>query len=573
MLKTIDIYITKVCNLNCEYCYVDLEKKVRSFDNETFTERINLLEYDIIRFIWWEPLIQWNNIVEIVESTQAKKPKMQYIIVTNGTMLDTKKVSYIQDTWIIIENSLHFAALKRFFHKEYLEMIFPIRHLVRFSLIFEPNNIEWPTQLIEFLEKNGFYQFCLSPEVYGDWTNEHIAALKNILVRLIALTNRNKSLVFLGPDGATIPIKVRTCTKTIADEEGQTHACNRLERIPENFQYEDAFGYFDRVNGCDSCHNKWFCICPVSWYLDAQKDPVILNKKAKIFHQLNEVFIEFYKTIHRNRGNKNFLTGPYDNLRLNLTNQCNLRCDYCYLDFNNQELSFEIGSNIIEWHLRDSWDEKIISFFGGEPLLKFDNLMKFVAYVNSMESTLWKKITYCIATNATMMTEPIAKFLYDNNFDIHISWNGTKEIHNNTRDTSYVALKKWLDILDQYFLKESLVILLAFGPDQVSSLYRSFEHIFWLGYRKFNFELFYWEKYIWEERDLKMMHLQLALIFRQFGREFQCLNLHESNAIDISVDGEAASHSFGFHWYAVDFSPKGRLISSIKKLTLAVWKR
>ena len=35
-MKILDLYITKVCNLNCEYCYVDLVNKEESFDLSSF---------------------------------------------------------------------------------------------------------------------------------------------------------------------------------------------------------------------------------------------------------------------------------------------------------------------------------------------------------------------------------------------------------------------------------------------------------------------------------------------------------------------------------------------------------
>jgi len=51
-MKILDLYITKVCNLDCEYCYVDVVKKEgKEFDVKDFTERVNLLDYDHIKFL------------------------------------------------------------------------------------------------------------------------------------------------------------------------------------------------------------------------------------------------------------------------------------------------------------------------------------------------------------------------------------------------------------------------------------------------------------------------------------------------------------------------------------------
>jgi hypothetical protein len=231
-------------------------------------------------------------------------------------------------------------------------MIFPVRDLLRFSIIFQPHLIGSPIELILLLEKYGFYHFALAPEIYADWTRESIFQMKEALEKLVQLTEKNRKLIFFGPDVDVLEIKSNDCHKTVVDEQGSTFLCNRINRIPEGFQYHHAFDYFDQVNGCFSCKHKWFCICPVSWYLDYQEDKTILEQRARVFHQLNEIFIEFFSSIQKIRGNKNFLTGPYDEIRLNMTNQCNLRCNYCYLDFNNKELSYETAVNIIEWHLR-----------------------------------------------------------------------------------------------------------------------------------------------------------------------------------------------------------------------------
>lgn len=566
MKKTIEIYITKVCNFNCEYCYVELESKVQDFQHEEFSERINLLEYDMIRFIGGEPLIKWKDIAKIVETTREKKPEMEFIIITNGSLLDTEKVEFINHHRILVENSLHFRSFGKFFGKKYLETIFPIRDLLRFSIIFQPHLIDSPVELIFLLEKYGFYQFALAPEIYADWTSESIIQIEKALENLVQLTEKNRKLIFFGPDMDTLEMKSSDCHKTVVDEQGSTFLCNRIDRIPEWFQYHHAFDYFDQVNGCFSCKHKWFCICPVSWYLDYQADKTVLEQRAKIFHQLNEVFIEFFISIQKVRGNKNFLTGPYDEIRLNMTNQCNLRCNYCYLDFNNQELSYETAINIVEWHLRWDGEKKAISFFGGEPLLKFENIRRIVEFSDTLVEKLWKKMQYRIATNAILMNPEIAEYLASHDFDIHISWNGNRVTHNETRDRSYDKLQNGLTVLTQFFPKERIVILLGFWPKQASSLFVSFQDIFELWYRKFNFELFYGEKYVWDDDIWNIVDSQMEIIMEHYGNEMYCLNSDSHKVIDISAEGKIDTNSFSFHTKdTIDFSPKKRLLAILNK--------
>lgn len=574
MKKTIDIYITKVCNLNCEYCYVELENTVKDFNSQAFHKKIHLLEYRTIRFIGGEPLMKWNDIVNIVEMVRLKDPSIAFHIITNGLLFTESKIKFIEKHQIIIENSLHFQSLSKTLSKRYLEMVFPIRELIRFSIIFEPHHIQFPRKIISLLMKSWFFHFIVSPEVYSNWNDENIALLQWEIIILLDLVKNNRKITFHGPEADQLILKKNDCHKVISDETGDTYKCNRINKIPIDFTYDNAFDFFNSVNQCYSCEKKWFCICPVSWYLDHLDSPKLLPIKAKMFHILNKIFIEFASEIQKIRGNKNFLTWPYKEIRLNLTNQCNLRCNYCYLDYSNQELSYENAANIIEWHLRWNGNHKMISFFGGEPLLKIETIKQIVEFAGELAQKLGKTIQYCIATNATLMTNEIAQFLYINHFDIHISWNGTPDLHNETRDMSYEKMTRWLDILAKYFQKEDIMILMGFWPKQVPLLFRSFEHIFSLWYRRYNFELFYGDTFVWDEKIYKILDIQIWLIMHQFGQYIYCSNIEQKDFIDISVDGSIWTNSFIFHHKKnTDFSPKEKLLSSIQKYKNFLWKK
>ena len=60
------------------------------------------------------------------------------------------------------------------------------------------------------------------------------------------------------------------------------------------------------------------------------------------------------------------------NYSLYLTDSCNLNCKYCYEKKfkTNRELSFDNIKKIIDNEIKSKSKESIITFFGGEPLLK-----------------------------------------------------------------------------------------------------------------------------------------------------------------------------------------------------------
>ena len=101
---------------------------------------------------------------------------------------------------------------------------------------------------------------------------------------------------------------------------------------------------------------------------------------------------------------------------LEITSKCNLRCLHCYNESGilKNEISFELFKRLI-----DEFDEKPdITFSGGEPLLHPD---------------IWKMLEYAqdkinndsvLITNATLITDEIAKKLTASGIGVQVSLNG-----------------------------------------------------------------------------------------------------------------------------------------------------
>ena len=137
------------------------------------------------------------------------------------------------------------------------------------------------------------------------------------------------------------------------------------------------------------------------------------------------------------------LDSSLEKLTLQVTQQCNLRCEYCIYSgetghyqnrkHNSKKMSFETAKKGLDFfidHSRDS-DSVNIGFYGGEPLLEFDLVKKCIAYAkDQMEG---KDLTFTITTNATLLDEDIIKYLAENNIMLTISLDGPREIHNKNR--------------------------------------------------------------------------------------------------------------------------------------------
>ncbi|AVQ45786.1 Cys-rich peptide radical SAM maturase CcpM [Clostridium botulinum] len=142
-----------------------------------------------------------------------------------------------------------------------------------------------------------------------------------------------------------------------------------------------------------------------------------------------------------------------EQLILQVTQNCNLRCSYCFYGQGNYDnrthsgkrMTFETAKKGIDYILNHSSNlESIyISFYGGEPLLEIDLIRKCVDYVE--KKVEGKKIIYSMTTNGTLFTEEIINFLDKYDFQVVISLDGTKEMHDLNR--KFVNGKGSFDII------------------------------------------------------------------------------------------------------------------------------
>lgn len=127
-------------------------------------------------------------------------------------------------------------------------------------------------------------------------------------------------------------------------------------------------------------------------------------------------------------------------ITLQVTQQCNLRCEYCAYSgtydnriHNEKSMSFEIAKKGIDYVISNSSESNRIDigFYGGEPLLRFDFIKKCVEYAKA--NTEGKKLQFHMTTNGTILTDEIMKFLVENKFSLLISLDGPEEIHDRNR--------------------------------------------------------------------------------------------------------------------------------------------
>jgi uncharacterized protein len=135
-------------------------------------------------------------------------------------------------------------------------------------------------------------------------------------------------------------------------------------------------------------------------------------------------------------------------LCLMLTESCNLRCRYCFIEhkftinhkFNSMTFDMaKLGIDVFIKHLPESLDNGLvdptISFYGGEPLLNlsvFEKALEYISTQKQKDKDL-PEIFLTLNTNGTLISSKIARLLKKYKVSVSLSIDGTQPIHDSAR--------------------------------------------------------------------------------------------------------------------------------------------
>lgn len=135
---------------------------------------------------------------------------------------------------------------------------------------------------------------------------------------------------------------------------------------------------------------------------------------------------------------------PLQTLVLNVTNQCNLSCKYCY-EFGEDRvatpegkakfMSEETARAAVDFLLANSEGRRAIhlTFFGGETLMNFKVVRSAIEYARERAHDAGKYIDFSLTTNATLLTPPVIEYLTEAQVGVTISIDGPKELNDKLR--------------------------------------------------------------------------------------------------------------------------------------------
>ncbi|WP_066499194.1 radical SAM protein [Abyssisolibacter fermentans] len=166
---------------------------------------------------------------------------------------------------------------------------------------------------------------------------------------------------------------------------------------------------------------------------------------------------------------------------LSVTQNCNLRCEYCAYSgiysenrvHSDKNMPFEVAKKSIDYGIsKSSAKGKFsLSFYGGEPLLRFDFIKQCIEYM--LDEYHGKRILFSVITNGTLLNKEYVDYLAKHNVLIYISLDGPQEYHDEYRKFavshkgSFKTIEKnILDIKKRYpkYYEESVSFGVTLSP-------------------------------------------------------------------------------------------------------------
>lgn len=156
-----------------------------------------------------------------------------------------------------------------------------------------------------------------------------------------------------------------------------------------------------------------------------------------------------------------------DTVTIGITDKCNLRCSYCCYsgEYRNtrshgvKSLNFDELNAVLDFASVSIEKRPIIfSFYGGECLLEFESIKRFVQLAKTRFSD---EVTFEISTNGVLFSEEIIEWCVAHQIKLFISIDGTQSYHDKCRrdingkssyDKVYQAIKYLYTNYQQYFM-------------------------------------------------------------------------------------------------------------------------
>lgn len=121
-------------------------------------------------------------------------------------------------------------------------------------------------------------------------------------------------------------------------------------------------------------------------------------------------------------------------LTLCLTQDCNLRCRYCYGgEKAGRHMTLATARQALELALSREPEQLRMIYFGGEPLLRWRTMLELDDLARELASGAGAAVSSSVTTNGTLLTAERAEQLAERGFQVVLSCDGVEPAHDRNR--------------------------------------------------------------------------------------------------------------------------------------------
>lgn len=251
-----------------------------------------------------------------------------------------------------------------------------------------------------------------------------------------------------------------------------------------------------------------------------------------------------------------------------LTENCNMRCKYCFDDTYsdrtscnyNYKMELAMIPDILEF-IDKTRDENLdfveVVFFGGEPLLNWDFIVEFIKIAKCKPY----KFRYSLNTNLTLLNKEKIDFICENSIGVSVSIDGLKSTNDKTRNYKG-GLSSYFDMVKNlpYFIAKSkaskigLTAMMVINKDTYESIEENYEYLLKIGIPNVNILFAYESDFSEDQLDyikekLKHMFIERRLpYYTDLKRRYLNNNFRKGN-----------SHCYSHAYTHATINPRGEL--------------
>lgn len=198
-------------------------------------------------------------------------------------------------------------------------------------------------------------------------------------------------------------------------------------------------------------------------------------------------------------------------MELFLTHSCNLNCRYCY---NGRHFERSMSPTVMKAAVRLAFNRGTgpvtVSFFGGEPLLKFGLMQKGIELSRKASKETGRDVRFQMTTNATLLSGKRLDAVVREGIRINVSLDGTRTIHDAARPFrngrgSYDRVAENLTSIRKR--SDDVTVTTVVGPGNVGDAATAIRHIQSLGIRTIHLALDYHSD--WTDGDVHRLRRSL----------------------------------------------------------------